>query len=122
MWARNEEKEKTGFCGERILFPVITLKEDLPDEQEHILDISAFPTGMHRAAFFASGRGRVTVKPRGIFGVGQGGASSKFLGTGRPGAAISPGVGAGRGGACIPVMRHICRILVIMTPQHLDHR
>ena len=42
-----------------------------------------------------------------IFGAGRGGAgqSWKFSGPGRPGAAISPGAGAGQGGACIPAIQ-----------------
>ena len=52
---------------------------------------------------FGAGRGGAAPS---FSGVGRGGAgqSWKFSGPGRPGAAISPGAGAGRGGACIPAV------------------
>ena len=60
---------------------------------------------MHGAAFFCfgvgrggagrkcSGRGGVPVKPRGVFGVGQGGAFGKIFRARALGIAISPGAG-----------------------------
>ena len=47
---------------------------------------------------FRGGAGRGST----IFFRGGAGQSWKFSGPGHPGAAISPGAGAGRGGACIP--------------------
>ena len=63
---------------------------------------------MHGAAFFLlrggagrrkniSGRGGVTVKPRGIFGVGRG-ILENFRGRGAPGQPFPPGSGQGGAG------------------------
>ena len=56
---------------------------------------------------FGAGRGSA------LFFRGGAGQSWKFSGPGRPGAAISPGAGAGRGGACIPAFHRSLRGCVL---------